>query len=110
MVNWAELRQSARRAVHDAFRYPADLSLSPGSTVELAVRWRRKGAVVGEDEYTQAVLTEHQLVFDLEELGSTSLRRGMRIQVRAGTEVVRFELARFYPPDGSFQTVGVIER
>lgn len=82
-MNWRETLASAKKAVHTTFAIPVTVHF-PGGALTINAKHHRAGAVVGEEGYAQAIVTDDRLVFMVEDLAGNPLTRGLTITTPGG--------------------------
>ena len=88
--------------VHATFAIPVTVHF-PGNPLTIAARHHRAGAVVGEEGYSQAIVTDDRLVFLLDDLEGNTLTRGLTVTTPGGAVTI----AEVMPPDINAVTVVV---
>jgi len=101
-MTWRDELAAMKAEVHETFAIPVTIQL-PGNPLTVAARHHRAGAVVGEEGYTQAIVTDDRLVFLLDDLEGNTLSRGIAITTPKGT----VRIAEVMPPDINTVTVVV---
>tara|TARA_Y100000034_G_C6812437_1_gene365215 strand:+ start:560 stop:883 length:324 start_codon:yes stop_codon:yes gene_type:complete len=80
-VNWAQIKQKARDAVHGTFAVPGLYSDSKVTDLEIMVRLHRKSAYLGDnyDEFSPGYFSEiNRVIVDLREV---TPERGATIRI-----------------------------
>lgn len=99
-MTWRDDLAAMKAEVHAAFSLPVTVHFS-GEDLAITARHHRKGAVVGEDGYAQAIVTDDRLVFLVADLKGRTLSRGLCVTTPFGD----CTLAEVWPVDINQQTV-----
>ena len=115
LFDWRKTLRDSNKIVHAVFALPAVVHF-PESDKPVRVRHFRIDELVGQEAYqdsfvySQAMLTNDQLMFDLESLDSYKLTKGLLVTVdlELDRDPVVFEIAALHPENRGWRSCDVV--